>query len=147
MAKNNRRQREVITIFSEKVGCCKWFDNRSVTMLFRNFERMIATSSILSDQKESLLKVQVPYPDVSKTHSQGIVGTDFFVKEQLPIILIICFQQHFFFDLMDVACANSLIVYNMMHPNVLTLLDFKTSIYLHRLGWLLQTQKQSPIRE
>ena len=92
MAKNNRRQREVITIFSEKVGCCKWFDNRSVTMLFRNFERMIATSSILSDQKESLLKVQVPYPDVSKTHSQGIVGTDFFVKEQLPIILIICFQ-------------------------------------------------------
>ena len=29
---------------------------------------------------------------------------------------------------MDVACDNSYIVYNMMHPNNLTLLDFKTIV-------------------
>ena len=38
------------------------------------------------------------------------------------------FYLRVFFDLMDVACAKSYIVYNMMHPNDLTLLDFKTTL-------------------
>ena len=44
-----------------------------------------------------------------------------------------------FFYFMDVGCANTYIVYNIMHPNDLTLLDFKTiiSIYLIRtyINW------------
>ena len=44
-----------------------------------------------------------------------------------------------FFDLMDVACANSYIVYNMMHPNDITLLDFKTIFSTYLIGW--QNQK------
>ena len=39
-----------------------------------------------------------------------------------------------FFDLMDIACANSYIVYNMMHPNNLTLLDFKTIVSNYLIG-------------
>ena len=34
----------------------------------------------------------------------------------------------YFFDLMDVACANSYIVYNMIHLNVFILLNFKTIV-------------------
>ena len=42
------------------------------------------------------------------------------------------FYLRIFFDLMDVACAYSFVVYNMLHPNDLTLLDFKiiNSTYL-----------------
>ena len=35
---------------------------------------------------------------------------------------------------MDVACDNSYIVYNMMHPNNLTLLDFKTIVSIYLIG-------------
>ena len=92
MTKNDCRHREVITIFLEKVGCCKWFYDRSVTVLLRNFEQMIATSSVLRNQKNSVLKVKVPYPDDFKMHNKGIVGVDLVIKEQLPIILIIYFH-------------------------------------------------------
>ena len=34
------------------------------------------------------------------------------------------FYLHIFFELMDKACTNSYIIYNMMHPNDLTLLNF-----------------------
>ena len=35
---------------------------------------------------------------------------------------------------MDVACTNSYIVYNMMNPNELTLLDFKTIASNYLIG-------------
>ena len=39
-----------------------------------------------------------------------------------------------FVELMDVACANSYIVYNMMHPNDLIALDFKTIVTTYLIG-------------
>ena len=44
------------------------------------------------------------------------------------------FYLRIFFDSMDVSCANSYIVYNMMHPNDLTLLDFKTIVSTYLIG-------------
>ena len=35
------------------------------------------------------------------------------------------FYLHIFFDLMDIACVNSYIIYNMKHPDKLSLLDYK----------------------
>ena len=35
------------------------------------------------------------------------------------------FYLHIFFDLMDIACVNSYLIYNMKHPNKLSLLDYK----------------------
>lgn len=32
-------------LFSEKMDCCKWFDNLSVTVLFHNFEGMATAST------------------------------------------------------------------------------------------------------
>ena len=68
------------------------------------------------------------------------------IKEWVMLILfirglqfIICIENQvldfiscIFFDLIDLVCANSYIVYSMMHPNDLTLLDFETifSTYL-----------------
>ena len=41
--------------------------------------------------------------------------------------------EHFFL-LMNASCANSLIVYNMMDPNELTLLDFKAVLSTNLVG-------------
>ena len=35
------------------------------------------------------------------------------------------FYLRIFFDLMDIACVNSYLIYNMKHPNKLSLLDYK----------------------
>ena len=34
---------DIESLYSEKVACCKWFDRRSVTMLFSNDEGMFPT--------------------------------------------------------------------------------------------------------
>ena len=52
--------------------------------------------------------------------------------------------QHIFFDLMDVACANSFVVYDMLHPNDLTLLDFKTIIATYLIGRYTSRSRAPP---
>ena len=47
---------------------------------------------------------------------------------------IIRFYFLIFFYFMDVACANSYIVYNMMHPNDLTFFNFKTIVSTYLIG-------------
>ena len=44
------------------------------------------------------------------------------------------FYLRIFFDLMDVTCANSYIVYNMLQPGGITLLNFKIAIATHLIG-------------
>ena len=43
---------------------------------------------------------------------------------------------------MNVACANSYIVYNMIHPNDLTLLDFKTILPTYLIGRYRQVETE-----
>ena len=49
-----------------------------------------------------------------------------------------------FFDWNDAACANSYIVYNMMHPNDLTLLSFKTIVSTYLIG-RYTSQSRAPL--
>ena len=59
------------------------------------------------------------------------------VKQQLTILMAnfqLDFIYVFFSHLMDVACVNDLIVYNMIHQNDLTLLDYKTIVSTHLIG-------------
>ena len=55
--------------FAEKLYCCKWFSNRSVTMLFSNADGM---KTVLRRQKELTLNMQVPCPDVFREQSVKI---------------------------------------------------------------------------
>ena len=51
----------------------------------------------------------------------------------------------FFFDLMDVVvCSNSYIIYNMMHPNGLTLIDFKTIVSTYLIGRYTSRSRAPP---
>ena len=63
-------------MYSDKVACCKWFDRRSVLMLFSNIEGMLTTSTVLRRQKGSASKTQVPCADVIKMYNQGMGCVD-----------------------------------------------------------------------
>lgn len=41
------------SLFSKKMGCSKWFNNQSVTVLLRNVERM-TTKSAVDDASETI---------------------------------------------------------------------------------------------
>ena len=77
-------------------------------------------------------------PDVIKMYNQGMGGVDLIDQRTAAYHLDrksrVRFYLRIFFDLMDIACANSFVVYNMLHPNDLTLLDFKTIIATYLIG-------------
>ena len=135
-------------MYSDKVACCKWFDRRSVLMLFSNIEGMSTTSTVLRRQKGYASKIQVPCPDVIKIYNQGMGGVDLIDQRTAAYHLDrksrVRFYLRIFFDLMDVACANSFVVYNMLHPNDLTLLDFKTIIATYLIGWYTSRSRAPP---
>ena len=122
-------------MYSDKVACCKWFDRRSVLMLFSNIEGMSTTSTILRRQKRSASKIQVLCADVIKMYNGGVDLIDLRTAAyHLDRKSRVRFYLHIFFDLMNIACANSFVVYNMLHPNNLTLLDFKTITATYLIG-------------
>ena len=63
-------------LFSNKVGCCKRFLNRLVTILFSNGEGMTVTSTVVRRPKGSASKVQVPCPNVIKMYKQRMGGVN-----------------------------------------------------------------------
>ena len=44
-------------MYSDRVACCKWFDRRSVLILFSNIEGMSTTSTVIRWQKGSASKI------------------------------------------------------------------------------------------
>ena len=65
-------------------------------------------------------------------YNKGTGGVDLIGQSALTYHLdqklTISFYFLIFFDLVNVACAYRYIAYNMMHPNDVTLLDFKTIV-------------------
>ena len=119
--------------FSTNVGCCKWMIKRSVVMLFSNTEEMQAKSSgQYRVIKGSAAKVSVSCPGVIKFYNKSIGGMDLVDQRTAAYHLdrksSIRFYLRIIFDLMDVACGNSYIVYNMLHFDDLTLLNFTIAV-------------------
>ena len=135
-------------MYSDKVPCCKWFDRRSVLMLLSNIEWMSTTSTVLRWQKGFASKTQVSCPDVIKMYNQGMGGVDLTDRRTAAYHLDrksrVIFYLHIFFDIMDVACVNSFVVYNMLNPNDLTLLDFITIIETYLIGRYTSQSRAPP---
>ena len=83
-------------------------------MLFSNIEGMSTTSTVLRRQKGSATKIQVLCPDVIKMYNKGMGGVDLIDQRTAAYHLDrksrVRFYLRIFFDLMDVACANSFVV-------------------------------------
>ena len=109
---------------------------------------MATISTIPQQQKGSVSKIQVPWTDVMKMY-KGMSGVDlieqrasaYHFDQKSTIRLYLC---GFFFDLMGLVCASMYIVYNMMHPNDLTLLDFKTIVSTCFIGRFTSQSRAPP---
>ena len=96
---------------------------------------MQLTSTVERRMKGAATKLPVPCPDVIKMYNQGMGGVDLVNQRTAAYHLnrksSIRFYLRIFFNLMDVACVNAFIVYNMMHQNNLILLDYKSIASTH----------------
>ena len=79
--------------------------------------------------KRSAAKVSVSCLDMIKFYNKRIGKVDLVDQRTAAYYLdgksSIRFYLRIFFDLVDVACVNSYIASNMLHPDDLTLLNFK----------------------
>ena len=55
------------------------------------------------------------------------------------------FYLHIFFDLMDIACVNSYLIYNMKHPNKLSLLDYKIVVAKNLIQYHQSRERAVPM--
>ena len=99
---------------------CKWMDNWSVLL------------SVQRREKGSKAKSLVSFPKVVKLYNSGMGGVDFMDQRTAAYRLdwksSVRFYLRLFFDLMDIACVNSYLIYYMKHPNKLSLLDYKIAV-------------------
>ena len=75
---------------------------------------------------------------------QVMGGVDLIAAYHLDRKSRVRFYLRIFFDLMDVACVNSFVVNNMLHPSDLTLLDFKTIIATYLIGRYTSRSRAPP---
>ena len=107
-------------------------DNRSVLLLSSALEGMNDILSVQRREKGSKTKSSVPCPKVVKLYSSGMVGVDLVDLRTAAYLLdrksSVRFYLRIFFDLMDIACVNSYLIYYMKHPNKLSILDYKIAV-------------------
>ena len=116
-------------LFSGNTMACKWMDNRSVLLLSSALEGMNDILSVQRKEKGSKTKSSVPWPKVVKLYNSSMCGVDLMNQRTAAYRLdrksSIRFYLRIFFDLMDIPCVNSYLIYNMKHPSKLSLLDYK----------------------
>ena len=114
---------------SDNTMASKWIDNRLVLLLPSALERMNDILSVQRKEKGSKTKPLVPCPKVVKLYNSGMGGVDLMDQRNAAYRLdrqsSVRFYSRIFFDLKDIACVNSYLIYNMKHPNKLSLLDYK----------------------
>ena len=85
--------------------------------------------SVHRREKGSKTKSSVSCPKVIKLYNSGIGGVDFMDQRtatyRLDQTSSARLYHRIFFDLMNIACVNSYLNYNIRHPNKLSLLDYK----------------------
>ena len=122
---------------------CKWIDNWSVLLLSSALEEMNDILSVQSREKGSKAKSSVPCPKAVNLYNSGMGGVDLMALWTAPYRLdwksSVRFYFRIFFDLMDIACVNSYLIYNMKYPNKLSILDYKIvvtkSLIQYHQGW------------
>ena len=123
------KRRDCEFLFSGNTMACKWVDNWSVLFLSSALEGMNDTLSVQRREKGSKTKSLVSCPKIGKFYNSGMGGVDLMdqhtatyrVDRKSSVRFYLCI----FFDLIDIACVNSYLIYNMKHPKKLSLLDYK----------------------
>ena len=119
-------------LFSGNAMACKWTDNQLVLLLSSALEGMNVILSVQRREKSSKTTSSVPFPKVVKLYNSGMGGVDLMDHRPAAYRLYrkssVTFYLRIFFDLMDIACVNSYLIYNMKHPDKSSLLDYKIAL-------------------
>ena len=104
-------------------------DNQSVLLLSYFLEGMNDTVSGQKRKKGSKTNSLVPCPKVIKLYNSGMGEVDLMDQHtaayHLDRKLFVRFYLCIFFDLIDIICVSSYLIYNMKHTRKLSLLDYK----------------------
>ena len=119
-------------LFSGNTMACKWMYNRSVLLLSSTLEGMNDILSVQRREKGSKTKSLVPYPKVVKLYNSSMGGVDLMdqciATYRLHRKSSVRFYLCIFFDLMDITCVNSYLIYSMKDPNKLPFLNYKITV-------------------
>ena len=114
------------SLFSGNTMACKWMDNWSVLLLSSALEGMNDILSVQRREKGSKTKSSVPCPNVVKLYNSSMGGVD--LMDQLTAVYRLDRKSSVRFDLrifFDLICVSCYLIYNVKHPNKLSLLDYK----------------------
>ena len=124
---------------------CKRMDNWSVLLLSFALEGM-NDISVQRREKGSKTKYSVPCPKIVKLYNSSMGGVDLMDQRTAGYCLdwksSVRFYLPIFFDLMDILCVNSHLIYNIKHPNRLSLLDYKIVVTKNLIQYH-QSQKRA----
>ena len=116
-------------LFTGNTIACKYMDNRSVLFLSSALEGLNDILSVQRREKDSKTKSLILCSKTVKLCNSSIGGVDLMDQRTVTYRLdqksSVRFYLRIFFDLMDIACVNSYLIYNMKHPKKLSLLDYK----------------------
>ena len=116
-------------LFSGNTMAYKWLDNRAVLLLSSALGGMNDMLLVQRREKRSKTKFLVLCPKVVKLYNSGMGGVDLMDQRTAAYCLdrksSVRFYLRIFFDLMDIAGVNSYLIYNMKHPNKLSVFDYK----------------------
>ena len=126
------KRRNCEFLFSGNTVTCKWMDDWSVLLLSSALERMNGILSVQRRENGSKTKSLVPCPEVVKLCNSSMGGVEVIDQRTAAYRLVrksyLIFYLQIFFDLMDIACVISCLIYSMKHPNKLPLLDYKNVV-------------------
>ena len=126
----------------------KWMDNRAVTLIGSNVGDLNQMSSVLLRQKGASSKSAVPCPIIVRKYNQSMGGVDlcdqYTAAHHLDRRSKFRFYLRKFFDLMDVALVTNLIIYEKLHPNALSFLNFKLVISESLIGSFTTRTREFP---
>ena len=144
----NMQKGDCEMLYSKNVMAYKWMDNRSVLLVSTSREAMDDVSSVQRREKGSAAKSAIPCPTVVKLYNNGMGGVDLTDQQtaayQLDCKSSVRFYLRIFFDLLDIACVNSFLVYNIKLRKQLTLLGYKIVIANNFIRWHQSRQRAVP---
>ena len=134
--------------YSKNLIVCKWMDNRPVLLVSTALEVMDDVLSVQMREKGSTTKSVIPCPTVVKLYNNGMGGVVLIDQQTAAYQLYhkssVRFYLRIFFDLLDIACVNSFLVYDMKYPKQSTLLDCKIAITRNLIRWHQSRQRAVP---
>ena len=105
--------------------------------------------SVQRREKGSKTKSSVPCPKVVKLYNSGMGGVDLVdlrtAAYRLDRKSSVRFYLRILFDLTDIACVNSYLIYNMKHPNKLSLLDYKIVVAKNLIQYHQSRERAVPM--